>query len=107
MSFDARPNYRRTGPGAGAGPLIPIASADELAAAFLLGYGPATRDAYRRDLGAWFARLEQHDVDPLATHRAYVETWCQLMEQGGKAPATVARRLAALSGFYSCAEDEA
>jgi hypothetical protein len=36
----------------------PIRCADELAAAFLAGYGPATREAYARDLRAWSDYLE-------------------------------------------------
>jgi site-specific recombinase XerD len=84
----------------------PIRSADDLAAAFLLGYGEATRAAYGRDLKVWAAWLRQHGLAPLDAHRAHVELWCRGMEADGLAPATVARRLAAISGFYAYAEDE-
>lgn len=90
----------------GAGVSSPIRSADDLAAAFLLGYGPATRDAYGRDLRTWGCWLRNHGLDPLSAHRAHVETWARTMEETGLAPSTVARRLSALAGFYEYALDE-
>jgi integrase/recombinase XerD len=39
-------------------------------------------------------------------HRVHVEMFAREMEVAGLPPATVARRLAALSGFYAYAEDE-
>jgi site-specific recombinase XerD len=82
----------------------PIRTADELAAAFLLGYGPATRAAYARDLKAWGAWLEARGIGVLEAHRAHVELWARQAE-GSRAPATIARALAALSSFYDYALD--
>jgi integrase/recombinase XerD len=86
--------------------LSPIRTADDLATAFLLGFGPATRDAYGRDLRAWAAWLQRQGLAPLDAHRMHVEMFAREMEVAGLAPATVGRRLAALSGFYAYAEDE-
>jgi site-specific recombinase XerD len=83
----------------------PIRTADELAAAFLLGYGPATRTAYARDLRAWGAWLQARGIGVLEAHRAHVELWAREAE-GSRAPASIARALAALAGFYAYAVDE-
>lgn len=100
----ARDLVRRTSNGM---PGSPIRSADDLAAAFLVGYGPATREAYGRDLRAWSSWLAEQRLAPLDAHRAHVELWARAMEAQGLAPATVARRLSALAGFYDYAADEA
>jgi len=84
----------------------PVRTADDLATAFLLGYGPATREAYGRDLRAWGRFLASVGVEPLHAHRSHVELWARDMEVQGLAPATVARRLTAVSGFYAYAQDE-
>jgi integrase/recombinase XerD len=84
----------------------PITTADELAAAFLLGYGEATREAYGRDLKVWATWLREQGIGPLDAHRAHVELWMRCQEAQGAAPASIARRLASVSGFYSYAEDE-
>lgn len=83
-----------------------IRTPDELAAAFLAGYGPATRDAYARDLRSWGDYLAALGVDVLDARRVHVDAFCRMAEGWGAAPATVARRLAALSGFYCYAVDE-
>ncbi len=84
----------------------PLRSADDVAAAFLAGYGPATREAYARDLRAWGGFLAPLDVEVLAAHRVHVDAFVREGEEAGVSPATVARRLSALSGFYAYALDE-
>lgn len=84
----------------------PIKTADDLAAAFLLGYGPGTRASYGHDLRKWGAWLASHGLAPLDAHRAHVEMWARQMETEGLAPATIARRLSAIAGFYEYAVDE-
>ncbi|MCW2952730.1 MAG: integrase [Conexibacter sp.] len=84
----------------------PIRTVDDLVAAFLIGYGAATRDAYGRDLRQWTAWLAHHGLAPLSAHRAHVELWARGMEARGLAASTVARRLSALAGFYDYALDE-
>jgi integrase/recombinase XerD len=84
----------------------PLRSADDVATAFLAGYGPATREAYARDLRAWGDYLAPLSLEVLAAHRVHVDAWSRQAEQEKVAPATRARRLSALAGFYSYALDE-
>ncbi len=42
----------------------------------------------------------------LDAHRAHVDLWIRQQEAGGAAPATIARRVTAVSGFYAYAMDE-
>ncbi len=82
-------------------------SAEEVAAAFLLGFEGNTRSAYHRDLRRWFAWCAEHDLDPLEAVRAQLDAYArQLAEVEHRSPATVARSLSALSSFYryACAE---
>lgn len=78
-----------------------------VAAAFLLGYEGATRAAYGRDLRAWLSWCDDHDVDPLVAQRAHVDAYARtLAEVDGRSPATVARHLSSISGFYRYAVAE-
>jgi site-specific recombinase XerD len=83
-----------------------IDSAEKLAAAFLAGYSTATRSAYARDLRDWGAFLAEAAVDPLSAHRVHADAYARQLEGRGASPATVARRLSALAGFYGYALDE-
>jgi len=57
---------------------------------------PRTVDAYRRDLGAFAATLE----GPIGGARAdEIERWLASMRADGRAPATIARRLAAVRAY--------
>jgi site-specific recombinase XerD len=69
---------------------------------WLLGYGSAnTRTAYDADLDHWLAYLVASNVDPLTeARRVHTHAWLRLQEVAGAAPATRARRLAAVSAFY-------
>jgi integrase/recombinase XerD len=87
-------------------PSDPIRTADDLAAAFLAGYGPATREAYARDLRCWGRWLARFGIGVLDAHRVHVDAFARDCEVSGVAPATLVRRLAALSGFYAYALDE-
>ncbi len=65
-----------------------------------------TRDAYRRDVNAWLSWCEDHDLDPLAAEFTDVNTWGRELENpsdGGRplAPASAARRLSAVSTWYT------
>jgi len=81
--------------------------AAHLASAFLLGYSGSTRAAYSRDPADWFSFCADHDLDPLAASRAHVDAYArQLDEMEGRSPATVARRLSTLSGYYRYAVNE-
>ena len=81
--------------------------AGALGQAFLLAYEGATRAAYRRDLRAWFDWCATKAVDPLDAHRAHVDAYARVLgEVEGRSPATVARHLSTLSGFYRYAVAE-
>jgi site-specific recombinase XerC len=84
----------------------PLRTADEVAAAFLAGFGPATCEAYARDLRVWGDFLDGLGVEVLAAHRVHVDAFVRHGEENGTAPATIARRLSALNGFYAYALDE-
>jgi site-specific recombinase XerD len=83
-----------------------LRSPEELAAAFLAGYGTSTREAYARDLRDWGWFLAAHDVDVMEAHRVHVDAFVRDGEREGLGRATLARRLSALSGFYAYALDE-
>jgi site-specific recombinase XerD len=89
-----------------AAPPAPVPPADgrleRLLAGWLLAYNsPHTRRAYARDLSGWVGWCAQLEVDPLQAGRVHVDAWARhLTEQRQLAPATVARRLAAVSAFY-------
>lgn len=85
---------------------ILLDTADAIAAAFLAGYGPATREAYSRDLRHWGKFLSSLGVDALDARRVHVDAFVREAEAAGRAPATLARRLSALAGFYDYALDE-
>lgn len=75
---------------------------DHLVAGWLLGYRSAnTRRAYRRDVSAWLGFCAAVDVDPLKARRTHVDAWARSLEALGAAAASVARKLAAVSSWYS------
>jgi len=78
-----------------------------LAAGWLVGHPDKTATAYRRDLEAWARWCAQLGVHPLAAERHHVDAWVRQMTSTPQprtgrpaSPATVARRLSALAGFY-------
>ena len=83
-------------------------TARDVEAAFLLSYSAGhTRRAYATDLAEWFAFCQTMSVDPLAASRAHVDAWARkLAELDGRTPATVARKLTAVAGFYRYAVNE-
>ena len=88
-------------------PLEVLRSAERVAVAYLLGYAERTRSAYRDDLRAFFAWCSSHDLDPLTATRAHADAFTrQCSEVEHLSPATVARRLSALAGFYRYALSE-
>lgn len=84
----------------------PASRLETIAAGWLSAYGPATRTAYARDLRSWVIWCESHDLDPLDARRAHVQLHARQLEEMPRAPATVARRLAAVAGFYRYAVEE-
>jgi site-specific recombinase XerD len=90
---------------------LPGSSADNpflrRAAGWLVGHPKNTATAYRRDLQAWARWCAHLGVHPLAAERHHVDLWVRHLTTVAQprtgrpaSPATVARRLSALSGFY-------
>jgi integrase/recombinase XerD len=83
------------------------ATAEDLRVRFLLSLGSDnTRAAYGGDLRDWGTWLAERDLDPLAVARAHVDAYARDLERRGRGPATIARRLATLAGYYRYAVDE-
>jgi integrase/recombinase XerD len=79
-----------------------------LTAAWLLGYAsPHTRRAYATDLARWLDFCRNYGIDPLAARRSHVDAWARTLHAAGLQSRTVARRLAAVSSWYTFAVAEA
>ena len=73
---------------------------------FLGGHKGRTREAYELDLRQ-FARWCQHRGQRLFdVTRVDIERFARDLEQSGRAPATISRRLATVTGLYRFAEEE-
>jgi integrase len=93
--------------------LPPDALAHVIAARYLTGYAGHTRAAYQRDLAHYFAWCADHAVVVLMASRSTIDAYARDAAERpqGRAgrpfsPATVARRLVTLSGFYNYAVSE-
>lgn len=79
----------------------------ELLGAWLASYGSThTRDAYRRDARIFLGYLEATGLDLLAVRRPHVDVFARTRQVAGDAPATLNRRLAAVSALYAYAVDD-
>ena len=79
----------------------------ELLGAWLASYGTAnTREAYRRDVRIFLGYLEATGLDLLAIRRAHLDVFARARQGAGDAPATLNRRLAAVSALYAYAVDD-
>src|SRR4051794_9811239 len=108
MSEEAGAGARRDGIVVSAANEIAVADpVTALAGAFLAGFGSErTREAYGDDLEDFFGWARRHGVEPLEARRAHIEVYARALEGLGRAPATVARRLSTLAGFFRyCVEE--
>jgi integrase/recombinase XerD len=80
---------------------------DILVAGFLIGYRGRTRAAYLADLRDFCSWCASVGIGLLAVRRTHVEAYTRQLERAGRSHATVARRLASLTGFYRYAVQEA
>jgi site-specific recombinase XerD len=82
--------------------------ATDLVAAWLLSAGsPHTVRAYRSDLAQYVDWLADHDTDLQAATRHHLDTYAHELDTlASAAPATIARKLAAISSFYGYAVAE-
>ncbi|MGO4343174.1 tyrosine-type recombinase/integrase [Pedococcus sp. 2YAF34] len=65
-----------------------------------------TREAYRRDLADFLRHCARLGIDPLQARRVHLARYLEDCERQALAPATIARRLTALKGFYRYCHDE-
>lgn len=73
-----------------------------LVAAFLDGRrSTGTRDVYRRDLTHWTGWCADHGIRPLEAWPADVQRWLADLRAAGESGTSQARRLAAVSSWYS------
>ncbi len=88
--------------------LDPFLGEDECLAlaGFLAGYRGLTRDAYALDLRQFFSFCTQYRIKLFEVRRAHIESFGRMLEEKGRAQATVARRLCTVAGFYRYAEEE-
>ena len=69
-------------------------------AAFIAGYTDPTRRSYATDLRIFAGWCHDHGVNLLNVKRPHLETFARWMEQQGRMPSTIGRRLSTLSSFY-------
>lgn len=73
-----------------------------LVAAFLAGRrSKLTADTYRRDLTNWLTWCHTNGVDPLDAWPAHILMWLTALAERGEAGTSRARRLGAVSSWYS------
>ena len=75
-------------------------------AGFLAGYRGLTREAYALDLRQFVPFCERNSLKLFSVRRADIELYARALEEGGRARATVARRLCTVAGFFRYAEEE-
>jgi integrase/recombinase XerD len=73
---------------------------------FVAAYSGHTAAAYRSDLQDFFRHCHQHATPPLSATRADLAAYLHRLQAAGCAPATVARRLVSLRGFFGLAVAE-
>lgn len=76
------------------------------AAGFLAGYSGRTREAYTLDLRQFIVWCERHQLALFDIGRTHIELYARELEDLGRAPATIGRRLSTLAGFYRYAAEE-
>jgi integrase/recombinase XerD len=75
-------------------------------AGFLAGYSGLTRQAYELDLRQYASWCHQHHLRLFQARRADIECFARDLEAGGRARATITRRLCTIAGFYRYAVEE-
>jgi integrase/recombinase XerD len=60
-----------------------------------------TRRAYGRDIVGWLGWCADHDVAPLTAREEHAGMWAIGLANAKASPATIARKLSAVSGWYS------
>jgi len=76
------------------------------AAGFLAGFSGRTREAYTLDLRQFLIWCDRHRLGLFEVTRTHIELYARELEDLGRAPATIGRRLSTLAGFYRHAAEE-
>jgi hypothetical protein len=74
-------------------------TAERYAELFLAGYKPRTAATYTEGLRQWFRFHAEHGLDPMQARRSTFDLWRQHLELLGRAPATIANRMGAVTMF--------
>lgn len=76
-------------------------------AGFLAGYSGRTREAYTLDVRQFYRWCDEHRLGILEDiSRTHIELYVRELEELGRAPATIGRRLSTLASFYRYACEE-
>ncbi len=76
------------------------------AAGFLAGYSGRTREAYTLDLRQFYGWCDRHHLQLFEVTRTHIELYARELEELGRAPATIGRRLSTVAGLYRYAAEE-
>lgn len=76
-------------------------------AGFLAGYSGRTREAYTLDVRQFYRWCDDHRLGLFDVTRTHIELYARELEELGRAPATIGRRLSTIAGFYRYAAEEA
>ena len=76
------------------------------AAGFLAGYTGSTRVSYATDLRLFANWCANRRLGVFEIKRVHLDLYVRWLEEQGRAPATIARRLSALASFYRYCELE-
>jgi site-specific recombinase XerD len=87
-------------------PESPAVNLNALVAGYLAGYQPATRRSYTTDLRDWFGWCRETGLRPLEAQRAHMELYLRQLEELGRSPATISRRITSVGGWYRWLNEE-
>ena len=76
------------------------------AAGLLAGYTDRNREAYTLDLHQFYGWCANHDLGLFEVKRTHIELYARELEELGRAPAMIGRRLPTVAGFYRYAAAE-
>ena len=74
--------------------------------AFIAGYTNPTRRSYATDLRIFAGWRHDHDINLLNVKRTHLDTFARWIEQEGRMPSTINRRLSTCSSFYKYCQIE-
>ncbi len=75
-------------------------------AGFLAGYSGRTREAYTLDLRMFYRWCNERSLGLFEVTRTHIELYARELEDIGRKPATIGRRLSTITSFYRYASEE-